>query len=256
MAKDIIMRVLTSAGYEPMYPFNPSLSLNATFESGSTNALYKLSIKGLESPFTEAIGNKTGIITFVPTIANATGVKISINGGAEIPLVFNDGGVVSTNMLVANQVTSIKYYKNKFYLLISKNQIGLNNVENTSDINKPVSLATQRALDKKLNVPIRIPKNSNLNNYRTAGLYYNPLDAETKTIANVPTGFAFSLFIEEHAGAKQTLTAYLPAGIQMWVRNYYNGTWGSWYRVAIVLHGSSAPNPGLGVDGNIYLKTS
>lgn len=31
MAKNIIMQVLTSAGYEPMYPFNPAMILNATF---------------------------------------------------------------------------------------------------------------------------------------------------------------------------------------------------------------------------------
>ena len=36
-----------------------------------------------------------------------------------------------------------------------------------------------------------IPKNANLNNYNTAGLYFNASTAETKTISNVPIGEAF-----------------------------------------------------------------
>lgn len=36
--------------------------------------------------------------------------------------------------------------------MVTKEQIGLGNVDNTSDLNKPISLATQMALDKKANV--------------------------------------------------------------------------------------------------------
>lgn len=40
-----------------------------------------------------------------------------------------------------------------------------------------------------------IPKNANLNNYNTAGLYFNASTAETKTISNVPIGEAFFMLV-------------------------------------------------------------
>ena len=66
MAKDIIMQVLTSAGYEPMYPFNPAQILNATVASSSTATQYNLTITGIPTPITNAIGNKIGLISFLP----------------------------------------------------------------------------------------------------------------------------------------------------------------------------------------------
>ena len=70
MAKNIIMQVLTSAGYEPMYPFNPSMVLNGTFLETSTATQYDVSITGIEVPITNVDGNKMGIITFIPTLDN------------------------------------------------------------------------------------------------------------------------------------------------------------------------------------------
>lgn len=40
MAINIIMQVLNSAGYEPMYPFNPAQTLNATVVDTSTASQY------------------------------------------------------------------------------------------------------------------------------------------------------------------------------------------------------------------------
>ena len=41
-------------------------------------------------------------------------------------------------------------YNNNFYLILDKSQVGLGNVNNTSDIDKPISSATQTALNLKL----------------------------------------------------------------------------------------------------------
>ena len=95
-----------------------------------------------------------------------------------------------------------------------------------------------------------------MNNYTTAGLYYNPNNADVTTMTNVPTKEAFSLFVEKHAGVKQTFTRYGTSGIQTWVRNFYAGTWSPGYQEAIILSGTSEPNNALGVDGNLYLKYS
>lgn len=254
MAVSIIMQVLNSLGYEPMYPFNPSLCLNATVIDTSTALNYNLLITGVETPITADIGNKLGIISFLPTVNNASGAKISINGDIALSILMADGSAIPANTFTTTQPVFVKYYNGHFVLLLNKNQVGLNNVDNTSDINKPISTAVQNALNNKLNIPTSIPRNANLNNYQTAGLYYNPSDADSATITNVPVANAFSLFVERHAGVKQTFTAYGTSGMRVWSRNYYSGTWGSWSQEAFVYSGTSTPSSSLGVNGNIYVK--
>lgn len=254
MAKNIIMQVLTSAGYEPMYPFTPRQVLNATFLATSTSSQYNISITGIPVPLTNSFGNDMGIISFVPTVNNVDNITLSINGDTAIPILFADGVAVRANTLVNGRNVLVKYYNNNFYLILDKNQIGLSNVDNTSDADKPVSTAVTTALNNKLNTPTLIPRSANLNTYQTAGLYYNPSNSDVSTMTNVPTAQAFSLFVERHAGVKQTFTNYTTSGIQTWVRNYYNGSWSSWYQQAIVLSGTGNPNNANGMNGNIYIK--
>ena len=255
MSKNIIMQVLTSAGYEPMYPFNPSQVLNATFLQTSTATQYNLTITGVPTPLTNSFGNMMGIISFIPTVTNGANPTISINGDTAYPILFPNGTAINANTLIANRPTFVKYNNNNFYLILDKSQVGLSNVNNTSDIDKPISTATQNALNQKLNIPTYIPEGSNLNSYTTAGLYYNSDNTSTSTIANVPVVRAFSLLVERHAGVKQTFTTYTPgSGMITYVRNYYAGSWGNWVQQAFVLSGTSAPSNDIGFDGNIYLK--
>lgn len=47
--------------------------------------------------------------------------------------------------------TTAQYYRgDKSFQTLDKNAVGLNNVDNTSDLNKPISTATQTALDNKI----------------------------------------------------------------------------------------------------------
>lgn len=254
MAKDIIMQVLTSAGYESMYPFSPRQILNGTFLNTSTNSQYNITITGVPVPLTNNFGNDMGIVAFVPTINNADNIMLSINGDTAKPILFADGVAVRANTLVSNRTVYVRYYNNNFYLILDKNQVGLSNVDNTSDADKPVSTAVLTELNKKLNTPTLIPRGSNLNSYTTAGLFYNGNTSDVSTITNIPAQVPFSLFVEKHAGVKQTFTNYSTSGVQTWVRNYNNGIWGSWSQQAFVLYGTSDPDPTIGVNGNIYLK--
>lgn len=254
MAKDIVMNVLGSAGYEPMYPFNPALILNGTFLNTSTSSQYNITITSILTPLTNNFGNKMGIIGFIPTVNNVDNVTLSINGSEAKPILFSDGVAVRANTLIANRYVFVKYYNNNFYLILDKYQIGLGNVDNTSDDNKPVSTAVLNALKEKLNLPILIPANSNLNTYTTAGLYYNNVQESASTITNTPIQAPFSLFVERHSGVKQTFTNSSTSGIQTWVRNYSNNTWSNWYQQAIILSGTTDPDPTIGMDGNLYLK--
>ncbi|OAX50576.1 tail fiber protein [Paenibacillus sp. AD87] len=77
---------------------------------------------------------------------------------------------------------------------------------------------------------ILISAGSDLNSYITEGEYYCPENATVETLANSPTGVAFHLKIERHAGVVQTLTTFEPSDLQVFQRNYYFG-WGSWKKV-------------------------
>lgn len=86
---------------------------------------------------------------------------------------------------------------------------------------------------------VLITENADLNNMLTPGFYNCPYSATASTLKNCPTIYAFSLAIERHAGVKQTLTMYSAYDKPLiYVRNYYNGTWGSWSRICYALDNS------------------
>ena len=86
---------------------------------------------------------------------------------------------------------------------------------------------------------IVITENTDLNNMQTPGFYNCPYSATASTLKNCPTIYAFSLVIERHAGVKQTLTMYSAYDKPLiYVRNYYNGTWGAWSRICYALDNS------------------
>ncbi|RPK24173.1 pyocin knob domain-containing protein [Paenibacillus xylanexedens] len=77
---------------------------------------------------------------------------------------------------------------------------------------------------------ILIPAESDLNSYITEGEYYCPANATVETLLNSPTGEAFHLTVEPHAGVLQTLTTFQPGNLEVFQRNYYFG-WGAWKKV-------------------------
>lgn len=258
MAINIIMQVLNSAGYEPMYPFNPAQILNATTVDTSTASQYNLLITGVETPITNDIGSSMGIISFIPSVTNAANAKLSINSDTALPIRMADGTNIRAGIFTVNMPVLLKYNNAGYTLLLDKKSIGLENVDNTSDLNKPISTATQNALNQKLNVPQLVPNNANLNTYQTAGMYYCALDVSAETMANIPEKRAFSLFVERQAGITQTFTIYNPfnsgSGVKSWKRVYFNGTWSNWTQIAMVFSGTGNPGSALGQDGNIYIK--
>lgn len=265
MAKNIIMNVLTGAGYEPMYPFAPNEVLNGTFLSSSTASQYNITITGIPTPITNSFGNSMGTIFFIPTVSNNSGVTLSINSDTARAILYADGTPVRQNTFSNGVPVLLKYYNNNFYLLMDKNQIGLSNVSNTSDADKPISTAVSNALNNKLDKPIAISSGSNLNNYTTAGLYYAS-QSVANTVTNRATDLfnAFTLFVQ--TGQNNAIQTYsvvnewstnYPQGMLVWTRTWDRSTgWTSWYQAAYVLSGTSTPSNSAGQNGNIYIKYS
>ncbi len=253
MSKKIIMNVLTSLGYEEMYPFNPSTLLLATTEVTSTSSNYNLTIGDLITPY----GNDMGIILFVPSVTNIANATITLNTGTVGNIKFEDGVNITDGVLVLNTPTLIKYYNGNFYLLMSKAQVGLINVDNTSDLNKPISTATQTALNAKFNNPLSIPLNSNLNSYTTAGMFFYAL---TNTgIVNLPnasaSGKQFALFVQNNGnGVTQTLCVG-QTGVQQYTRSLFGGTWGAWQQNIVGTYGTT-DTTAIVPDGTVYFKYS
>lgn len=96
--------------------------------------------------------------------------------------------------------------------------------DNLFDINLPTRF--NKGIDY-----IYIPSGQNLNNYTKPGFYYNHLNAEAANISNTPVNDAFTLEVSKHAGYRQVFTRYNHDKPRTWVRNYYAGTWGSWFEV-------------------------
>lgn len=127
-------------------------------------------------------GGGGGTVTAV-SIANANGVSGSSSGGATPALTINLGAITPTSIgstttvttqtqgdnstkiastayvdvglatkqaTIATGTTSQYYRGDKVFATIPKADVGLGNVDNTSDANKPISTAQQAALDGKL----------------------------------------------------------------------------------------------------------
>ena len=77
----------------------------------------------------------------------------------------------------------------------------------------------------------RIPRGANLNDITRTGFYYNNLNADTGTMTNTPNNQAFALLVEETAGVRQTWARYGTSVRDVWVRQYYSGSWGAWTKI-------------------------
>ncbi|WKL00922.1 pyocin knob domain-containing protein [Paenibacillus amylolyticus] len=138
----------------------------------------------------------------------------------------------------ANQVNNKQYKRNKRDSNASWQPF--ERVLDLDDYNSLLTYADSGFIKKA----VIIPNGDDLNNYSSSsreGRYYCPSNAGAATILNSPVTLAFSLLIERHAGVVQTLTTYEPNNPQMFQRNYYGGTWGSWYKVATAAYIDTKP---------------
>ena len=115
---------------------------------------------------------------------------------------------------------------------VTKEQIGLGNVNNTSDANKPISTATQNALNGKLSNAVTVISNgTNLNTLTTFGFYRIGSNTNAQTLTNCPTENAFFMIVGQHAGTYQEIIEYNVSNPKRFMRNLYNSNWGQWYRI-------------------------
>ncbi|MEG6342295.1 phage tail protein [Enterobacter hormaechei] len=75
---------------------------------------------------------------------------------------------------------------------------------------------------------VAIGNAADLNAYTTAGLYYQPANAQDQTGRNYPEANAGSLEVYKHAGITQIYRIYNSS--RSYIRTLYSGTWSAWVK--------------------------
>lgn len=91
-----------------------------------------------------------------------------------------------------------------------------------------------------------IANSTDLNSLTTPGFYYNDANVHVQTFKNCPTTNALFMVVGSHAGVYQEITEYVTSNPKKFMRNYYNGAWGSWYRVYTSANAPTKAEVGLG----------
>ncbi|RVU26536.1 hypothetical protein EOJ36_00645 [Sandaracinomonas limnophila] len=127
-------------------------NINGISFDGSTNITIPAEASSLTGT-TLASNIVSSSLTSVGTISSGTwnGTPISIsNGGTGATNAANARTALGAEPSISAGTNSQYFRGDKTFQTLDKATIGLSNVDNTSDLNKPISTATQTALDNKL----------------------------------------------------------------------------------------------------------
>lgn len=121
---------------------------------------------------------------------------------------------------------------------VTKGQIGLGNVDNTSDMNKPISTATQMALDKK------------------ADVHHSHTMADITDLENLPIIKGFVTVLSElpesaTGGDKYIMSTQVGSGSTRYTLLEFDGATGTWKQKLLTTGGIAAV-----IDGDVWELTS
>jgi len=165
---------------------------------------------GLE--FSDAPTSGVSTVTGDGVGGTATDVVMSFPDGTEVELI--DGGGVSVTQAVTDLQNGLTPNHSDLNLDdgtnphgTTKSDVSLGNVDNTSDANKPVSTATQTALDLKANQSDLVLTNSQVLNNTTALDTKRPnISFTTKTADYTPSGEVDNTYINVDSATDKTIT--------------------------------------------------
>ena len=103
---------------------------------------------------------------------------------------------------------------------------------------------------------------TDLNSLTSSGFHFQNANANATTARHYPTAQAGSLLVQKAAGVTQTYTTYGPSRTAVYVRSYYNGSWGNWIEMYSTLNKptpaeiGAIPITGGSVSGNLSVGGS
>lgn len=150
-------------------------------------------------------------------------VRIAGNGGGDSEEVQNKLLELEEKI---KQLESANEETNQKIDSITKESLGLGNVDNTHDADKNVNSA-------KYLSPKRISEETDLNDLKELGNYYCNAISVARTLKNSPTTIAFGMVVFENTGITQEITEYITKTPKKYFRNYYDyeDIWSPWYRI-------------------------
>lgn len=205
--------------------------------SGVTAGTYKSVTVDAKGRVTAGSDVITGLVT--STVASGTTNTATSNTNTYLNIVETVGSAAttvgtSTQVTGAGTVTVTSDTAGKLTITGSQNITG--------NAATATALQTARSINGVLfngtsdiniqHVAVRIPGNSNLNNYQTPGIYYCDADAEATSTVNTPVNLSYSLVVTSAAGIVQTFTAYNGGNNDVYVRGFYSSSWSPWKKLA------------------------
>lgn len=199
-----------------------SIASIATTNTKSTSLQYKLKSSGTWTTAT------TNTASYTPSLA-AT-VAADINSSYDVRIVVTDYYSSNTSESdVGTAFVLMDFHTGGKGMAIGK----VAETAGIMDVGLPMEVGDITASGKYWGKfrAVAITTGQDLNDFNEAGFYTCPASATAQSLLNCPSASAFSLFVETHAGTKQTLTVYASADITTYVRNRYTTTWGTWRKV-------------------------
>ena len=158
----------------------PDLDLKENLKNKSIDISLD-SNSNVKYPSTKAV--KAYVEKFSRNLINNSLVDANDSSKGIIQLAGDLTGSASFPIIANNAITDSKIANG-----ISQNKVGLGNVDNTSDLDKPISKATQAALDLKMNLSIEnsliSSVNSKLNISDTASMISTRFNRDTTYLSN------------------------------------------------------------------------
>lgn len=125
-----------------------SVTLASTNETTSTSHTHSFEPGGTTSQYIRGDGS----LASFPAIPAGTVTSVSAGNGLNFTTITGSGSVVlgTPSTITGATTNSVTSTSHTHALTVTKSDVGLGNVDNTSDLNKPISTATQTALDGKV----------------------------------------------------------------------------------------------------------
>lgn len=141
-----------------------------------------IGVTGITAPIDTLSDQDTFPITYANKIAGGYKTVATI---AERDALYPERLTVNT-LVGVEETNTIYRWNGSSFVTDVKNYIGLSNVDNTSDANKPISIATQAALDTKLNVSQGVTAATPLGLYNAATNTYTNIGGATGNLSATP----------------------------------------------------------------------